>query len=47
MDFNRILEKQKLYSQGKDKIDAVTLSSYEKDFELTFPHNSVKIFILI
>lgn len=43
MDFNRILEKQKLYSQGKDKIDAVTLSSYEKDFELTFTHNSTAI----
>lgn len=43
MDLNRILEKQKLYSQGKDRIDAVTLSSYEKDFELTFTHNSTAI----
>lgn len=43
MDWNRILEKQKIYSQGKDKIDAVTLSSYEKDFELTFTHNSTAI----
>lgn len=43
MDLNRILEKQKLYSQGKGKIDAVTLSSYEKDFELTFTHNSTAI----
>lgn len=43
MDLNRILEKQKLYNQGKNKIDAVTLSSYEKDFELTFTHNSTAI----
>ena len=43
MDFNRILEKQKRYSQEKHKIDAVTLSSYEKDFELTFTHNSTAI----
>ena len=43
MDLNRILEKQKIYSQGKNKIDAVTLSSYEKDFELTFTHNSTAI----
>lgn len=43
MDLNRILERQKLYNQGKSKIDAVTLSSYEKDFELTFTHNSTAI----
>lgn len=43
MDLNRILEKQKIYSQGKNKIDAATLSSYEKDFELTFTHNSTAI----
>lgn len=41
MELNRILEKQKVYSQGK--INAVTLSSYEKDFELTFTHNSTAI----
>ena len=43
MNLDRILEKQKIYSQGKIKIDAVTLSSYEKDFELTFTHNSTAI----
>lgn len=43
MDLARILEKQKVYSQGKNRIDAVTLSSYEKDFELTFTHNSTAI----
>ena len=43
MNLNRILEKQKIYSQGKDKIDTVTLSSYEKNFELTFTHNSTAI----
>ncbi len=41
MELNRILEKQKVYSQGK--INAITLSSYEKDFELTFTHNSTAI----
>ena len=43
MDLNRILEKQRLYRQRKGQIDAVTLSSYEKDFELTFTHNSTAI----
>ena len=43
MDINRILEKKKLYTQGKDHIDAITLSSYEKDFELTYTHNSTAI----
>lgn len=28
---------------GRNSIDAVTLSSYEKDFELTFTHNSTAI----
>ena len=41
MELNRILEKQKVYSQGK--INAITVSSYEKDFELTFTHNSTAI----
>ena len=35
--------KQKKYYAEKGKIDAVTLSSYEKDFELTFTHNSTAI----
>ena len=43
MDLNRILEKQRLYSQRKGQIDAVTLSSYEKDFELTFTYDSTAI----
>lgn len=43
MDINRVLEKKKLYTQGKDHIDAFTLSSYEKDFELTYTHNSTAI----
>lgn len=29
--------------QGKGKIDRITISSYEKDFELTFTHNSTAI----
>ena len=43
MDWKRISEKQKKYYAEKGKIDAVTLSSYEKDFELTFTHNSTAI----
>lgn len=43
MDIDRILEKKKLYTQGKDHINAITLSSYEKDFELTYTHNSTAI----
>lgn len=43
MDFNRILEKKNIFQQGKKSIDAITLSSYEKDFELTFTHNSTAI----
>ena len=43
MDLKRILKKQKVYSQGKSKIDAVTLSFYEKDFELIFTHNFTAI----
>ena len=43
MNFDRILEKKIKYEQNKSKIDAVTLSSYEKDFELRFTHNSTAI----
>ena len=40
MNFERIQEKKLKYEQNKHKISPVTLSSYEKDFELTFTHNS-------
>ena len=43
MDFNRISEKKAEYDRNKDKINSVTLSSYEKDFELRFTHNSTAI----
>ncbi len=43
MNFERIQEKKLQYEQNKHKISAVTLSSYEKDFELTFTHNSTAI----
>lgn len=43
MDFERILEKKLKYEQNKSKINKVTLSSYEKDFELRFTHNSTAI----
>lgn len=43
MNIDRIFEKQKIYEQGKQNIDKITLASYEKDFELTFTHNSTAI----
>lgn len=43
MDFEKILEKKIKYEQNKHKIDTITLSSYEKDFELKFTHNSTAI----
>lgn len=43
MDIRRIVKKKELYQQGKEAIDAITISSYEKDFELTFTHNSTAI----
>ncbi len=32
-----------ILQQGKDSIDKVTISSYRKEFELTFTHNSTAI----
>ncbi len=43
MDFERIQAKKAEYEQNKHKINSVTLSSYEKDFELKFTHNSTAI----
>lgn len=43
MNFERIQKKKLKCEQNKHKISAVTLSSYEKDFELTFTHNSTAI----
>ena len=43
MNFERIREKKLKYEQNKHKISPITLSSYEKDFELTFTHNSTAI----
>ena len=43
MNFERIQEKKLKYEQNRHKISPITLSSYEKDFELTFTHNSTAI----
>lgn len=43
MDFNRILEKQKLYEDGKDTLHKVTVESYNNAFEVEFTHNSTAI----
>ncbi|QNU66267.1 Fic family protein [Ruminiclostridium herbifermentans] len=43
MDFKRILEKQKLYEEGKDTLHEVTIESYNNAFEVEFTHNSTAI----
>lgn len=43
MDYSSLLEKKNILEQKKDIIDKITISSYEKDFELTFIHNSTAI----
>lgn len=43
MDFIRILEKQKLYEEGKDTLHEVTIESYNNAFEVEFAHNSTAI----
>ena len=43
MDMDRILAKKIKLQQNKHRIPSVTLSSYEKDFELRFTHNSTAI----
>ncbi len=43
MDYERILSKKQKYEAGRHKIHSLTLSSYEKDFELTFTHHSTAI----
>jgi len=43
MDYSRILEKKQILKQGRNQIDKLTISSYEKDFELIYTHNSTAI----
>jgi len=43
MDFERLEAKRIEYTNKKPNISEITLSSYEKDFELTFTHNSTAI----
>lgn len=43
MDYNKLLEKREIFNRGKANINLVTLSSYEKNFELEFTHNSTAI----
>ncbi len=43
MDFERINKKKREFEENKSKISAVTLESYQKDFELNFTHNSTAI----
>ncbi len=43
MDYSSLLEKKNILEQKKNIIDKVTISSYEKDFELEFTHNSTAI----
>lgn len=43
MNYSRLLEKKNILNQGIHTIDKFTISSYEKDFELIFTHNSTAI----
>ena len=43
LDFNRILQKQKLYEVGKDALHEVTVESYNNAFAVEFTHNSTAI----
>lgn len=43
MDYTALLKKKTIFDSGKTSIHPFTLSSYEKDFELTFTHNSTAI----
>lgn len=43
MEIKRLAEKKEVYQKGKNSIDSVTIASYDKDFELTFTHNSTAI----
>lgn len=43
MDYNRLLEKKNILARGIHTIDKITISSYEKDFELAFTYNSTAI----
>lgn len=43
MALNKLIEKRDIYQKGKHLINNATISSYEKDFELTFTHNSTAI----
>lgn len=43
MDLKRILEKQKLYEEGKDTLHEVTIECYNNAFEVEFTHNSTAI----
>lgn len=43
MDYERILSKKKQYEAGKHRLHPVALSSYEKDFEITYTHHSTAI----
>ena len=43
LDDAKLLQKKERLEKCRDKISAVTLSSYEADFELTFTHHSTAI----
>jgi len=43
MDSNKILEKQKLFEDGKYTLHEVTVESYNDAFEVEFAHNSTAI----
>ena len=43
MDFNRLLEKQKIFAESKHKIEPQVLTSYEREFEQRLIYDSVSL----
>ncbi len=43
MDYQKLLQKRDAYWQGKDRIPELTISSYERAFEIEYTHHSTAI----
>lgn len=43
MDYQKLVQKRDIYQQGKHKIPELTISSYEKAFEIEYTHHSTAI----
>ena len=43
MDYQKLIQKRDIYQQGKHNIPELTISSYEKAFEIEYTHHSTAI----